>query len=97
MGEDLVLTSSPFLFVLMSIYILFELIRINSIVGGKWELNSMSLIPIIFAVVYLYIGIFNPPIETARNLSRIGISMSLGIGCYIAYAYSRMLRQRGKL
>ena len=96
MGEDIFLTSAPFLFVLMSLYILFELIRINAFIGGAWELDSLMCIPIIFCLVYLYIGIYNPPIELARNVLRIGVSASLGIGCYIVYAYSRMLRRRGK-
>lgn len=95
MGDDIFLTSTPFLFVLMSLYILFELIRINSFLGGAWEINSLMCIPVIFAVVYLYIGMVNPPIEVARSALRIAVSISLGIGCYIAYAYSRMLRQRG--
>ncbi len=86
----------PILFVLMSLYILFELIRINAFVGGAWELNSLMCIPIIFIIVYSYIGVYDPPIELARNILRIGVSMSLGIACYIAYAYSKMIRRGRK-
>ena len=95
MEEELLLVVSPFVFVLMSIYILFELIRINKTLN-LWQVNSLMVIPILAIVVYLYIGVFSPPIEYARIAVRVLVSLSLAIGMHVLYSYSRILRKGGK-
>ena len=95
MEEELLLVVSPFVFVLMSIYMLFELIRINKILN-LWQINSLMVIPILTIVTYLYIVAFEPSIEIARIAVRVLISLSLTIGTHVLYSYSRLLRKGGK-
>lgn len=95
MGGDILLLVSPFIFVLMSAYILFELVRINNVLHLS-QLDSLMIIPIVTILSYLYIGIFNPPIEIARLLSRILMSIALGIDAHVLYSYSRLIRKGGK-
>lgn len=94
MGDEFIVYS-PFLFVFMSAYILLEMRRINSFLN-KWEISSLSVIPFLFMILYLWIGIFNPEIEFARYWLRCTIATSLGIGCYLSYSYSKLLRKGGK-
>lgn len=95
MGDEFIVYS-PFLFVFMSAYILLELWRINSFLN-RWEISSLSVIPFLFMILYLWIGIFNPEIESARYWLRCVIATSLGIGCYTSFSYSKALRRGGKL
>lgn len=94
MGEDFI-AYSPFLFVFMAIYIALELWRINFYLN-RWEINSLMIIPIMIAVLYLWIGIFNPSIELARYALRYVVATSLGLSMHVVYCVSRLLRKGGK-
>ena len=93
MGDELVLFYSPFLFVAMALYILFELIRIRFILN-LWEIEALMIIPIIVAGLYLWIGVGNPSIEAARLWLRFVLGTSLGIGMRVAFSYSKTIRQQ---
>lgn len=95
MGDEFIIIYSPFLFVLMSIYIILELWRINFYLD-RWEINSLMIIPVMMATVYLWIGIFDPQIETARLMLRLVLVTSLGLSCHVVYSVSKNLRKRGK-
>lgn len=94
MGLDILLLTSPFLFSFMSVYIYYELLRIRYYVK-MWELENLSIIPVMIAILYLWIGIFNPDIETSRLFLRTVIGLSLGIGCHVVSSYSKKLRKGG--
>lgn len=95
MGDEFIIIYSPFLFVLMSIYIILELWRINFYLD-RWEINSLMLIPMMIAVLYLWIGIFDPSIEMARLLLRLALITSMGLSSHVVYSVSKNLRKRGK-
>lgn len=95
MGDEFI-TYSPLLFVIMSLYILLELWRINRFVIDRWEIESLMLIPIMIIILYSWIGLFEPSIESARFWLRCVIATSLGIGCHVSYTYSKFLRSGGK-
>ena len=95
MAGDILLLVSPFVFILMSMYILFELYRINKVLKLS-QLDSLMIIPVMTILVYLYIGVVNPSIEVARILSRTLISIALGIDSHVLYSYSRLIRKGGK-
>jgi len=92
MGLDILLLTSPFLFSAMSLYIYLELLRIRSFVK-MWELENLSLIPILICMLYLWIGIFNPNLDVARLALRGVIGISLGISMHVVYSYSKKLRK----
>lgn len=94
MGDEFI-TLSPFLFVAMGIYIILELWRINFYVN-RWEIESLMLIPAMIVLLYLWIGVFSPPIEIARLGLRCVLAASLGTGCHVVYAYSKFLRKGGR-
>lgn len=94
MGDEIILYS-PFLFVFMAIYILLELWRINSYLN-RWEINTLMVIPFMLAVLYLWIGIFNPQIEVARYALRCVVATSLGLSMHVSYCVRRLLGKGGR-
>jgi hypothetical protein len=83
---------SPFLFVIISILIYLELLRINSKLD-MWEITSLSLIPICLAILYGWIGFFSPEIEHARMGIRIVIAISLAIGYHVSLSVRKNLEK----
>jgi len=94
MGGEIILNSWAVILVLISVYILFELIRINSKLN-MWYFESLMAIPVIIAALYVYMILGSPSFEFGRSLVRFVFSVSLGIGAHVTYSYSRFLR-RGK-
>jgi hypothetical protein len=94
MGEDLFILFTPFLYIAMGLYILIKLQRINKILN-MWELDSLSLIPIIFILLYSWIGFISPIIEYARLGNRVAVAFSLTIACHVLYACSKNMFNKG--
>lgn len=94
MGGELILQASSFIIVIMSLLLLFLLYRIN-INRDRWELKSLSIIPSLFFLIYLYIGMFEPPVEVARVLVRTSITTGLGVALSVSFRYLQSLRKRG--
>ena len=95
MGTDIITDAFPFLLIMMSLYILFEMIRIN-IILKMWEIKNLMLIPIAIMVLYFWIGVSRPDIEDARLATRFVLSFSSAIGMYVTYSYSKFIRGGGK-
>lgn len=83
---------SPFLFVIMSIFIYLEMRRINYRLD-MWEISSLSLIPICIAILYAWIGFFSPQIEYARMGIRIVLSISLTIAYHVSLSFRKNLEK----
>lgn len=90
MGDEFFITISPFFITAMSLYILFELIRINMFLK-MWEIRSLMLIPILICMLYLWIGSFEPSVELARLYLRLVLSFSLGLGMRVSSSFSKAL------
>ncbi len=85
----------PFVLVFMSLYLLFELIRINKIVN-MWEVESLMFIPTFYCILYLWIGIFQPDPALTKSIGRTIVALSLGISIRVAHSYYKNFVKRGQ-
>ncbi len=95
MGGNFLLLYTPFVIVLLSSFILYKLYSIHKI-NNRWELESLSIIPTAFLVLYLWIGVYNPAVEDSRAWLRAVLILSLSVGSHVAYSYSKSLKKGGK-
>ena len=94
--EDILLQYSPFLIVIMAVYVLYQLIYINKYYN-KWEITSLYLIPLSIAASYIYIGLFNPTIELARTIVRILFPFCLGNSITVlSSVITTLIKRRGR-
>lgn len=63
---------------------------------NRWEISTLMIVPAMVAVLYLWIGIFNPPIEVARYALRCIVATSLGLSMHVAYCVRRLLGKGGR-
>ena len=92
MSWDIILLNSPFVIVLMSIFLLYGIIRINSHYH-KWEFQALYLTPIVFAIEYFWIGVCNPDIQFARLVNRGAVIFALTIGISVAYYHLKSFKK----
>lgn len=92
--NDLLITGTSFLLAIMSVYVLFEMVRINRILK-MFEIDKLKLIPVMFSIFYMWQGIWYPEAEFSRLVFRFVMFASLSIASLTLYSYSRILRDKG--
>lgn len=83
---------SPWLIVIVYAADLVGLVSLGSRAHG-WRIKALVLIPLGFVLLYSYLGIFDPPIEFARQALRYMLLFSGGIGGYVIYDYLWRIRK----
>lgn len=82
----------PFLLVLMSLHLFFELVRIHKIMD-RWEIEALMIIPLSLIILYLWVGFYHPSIEASRLALRLVLAGSLGISIKVVSSYNKVIRQ----
>lgn len=88
--NDSFILYTPFFFVILSLILLYWLYRIYKITKS-WILEMIMIIPSSIAILYTWIGFWNPAIEKARLGFRFVVAFALGIGIHIAYTHAKSL------
>jgi TM2 domain-containing membrane protein YozV len=92
---DILLRVSSFFIVLMFIITLYGIIRIY-ILKPRWEIQALVLIPIMYILLYSWIGIFDPHAELSRTWARIVNSIFSGLLIPVVFSYlSELKKLRG--
>ena len=95
MQSDKWLLFSPFLIVIMGITILYGLIRLNKRIKD-WKIISLSLIPSSFIILYGWVLLFSPPIETVRLATRFALVSDMAIAIHVITGYIKDYNEGGK-
>lgn len=76
---------SPWLIVIVYAVDLLGLAKLGRAHG--WRMRALSSIPLLFVIVYSWVGFSDPPIESVRYALRYILLFSGGVGGYVIFDF----------